>query len=299
MASIKYKNDDGSFIKLPIIQGAPYELPIASETTLGGVKIPTVGPIRNLADGNLYINYGTGLEVDEVTGKLQANAVRVVTEAGTNVDVDYWETGTYFFSFANKPTNLPIERGGYLEVSLASDAYIMQKFYPYETEEVYIRHRIDDVWEDWKNLSAPVAQNSNSTSTTDTYSCDYINNNVGKPIVTSLYIGSSAGNGNNTNVGDVITLSEPIINFDFILLRIGTRVHEWTSKYELLYRPALHISESSGSRFVIPYSCYQETNIQTMELGFTSTTTLKIYLNSLPNTGGNGGYVSRIYGIKF
>lgn len=150
-----------------------------------------------------------------------------------------------------------------------------------------------------ENLINQKIKNSYSTSTTDTYSCDYVNNNVGKPTIKLLYQGTGSGNGSNTKVGDVMTLSEPITNFDFILLKIGTRIWEWTSKYEILYRPVLQVGESSGVRFVIPYSCYQDSAIYTMELGFTSTTALRIYLNSFPNTGGNGGFVSRVYGIKF
>lgn len=65
---------------------APYELPVASDTTLGGVKITTSGPIGN-ADGYLYINYGVGLEVDETTGKLQANKWCNVIVPNINQDI--------------------------------------------------------------------------------------------------------------------------------------------------------------------------------------------------------------------
>lgn len=101
-----------------------------------------------------------------------------------------------------------------------------------------------------------------------------------------------------TDVGAVATLSESFRNFDLIFIRIGTRIWTWSSKYEMLLASKINIGTGSNVRFVIPYSCYQGGTIYTIELGFTSETTLQIYYNSCVNTSGNGGYISEIYGVK-
>ena len=93
-----------------------------------------------------------------VNGDITSNDVAVmlkqveIIESGTNAD-DYKENGRYFFSFTNRPTNLPVQYGGYLEVLQAANAYTMQKFYIYETNDIYIRYYNNNVWEDWKKIS--------------------------------------------------------------------------------------------------------------------------------------------------
>ena len=126
---------------------------------------------------------------------------------------------------------------------------------------------------------------------------EQVNKNVLE--VKTLFAGGVETSNCVTAVGAVATLSESFRNFDLIFIRIGTRVWTWTSKYEMLLASKINIGTGSNVRFVIPYSCYQGGTIYTMELGFTSETTLQIYYNSCVNTSGNGGYISEIYGVKF
>jgi len=101
-----------------------------------------------------------------------------------------------------------------------------------------------------------------------------------------------------TKVGDEINLNESIRNYDFIIIKLGTRLWRWSSKNEVLFVPFINTGTNSNVRFTIPYSCYGETTVYTMELGFTTPTTLKIYVNGYVNTSGQGGYIAEIWGIK-
>ncbi len=103
-----------------------------------------------------------------------------------------------------------------------------------------------------------------------------------------------------TKAGDTCTLNDSIRNYDFIVIRIGTRKWMWSSVYATFITDTINIGTTSNVRFCIPYSCYQDTHVYTIELGFTDSKTLYIYLNGAPNnSSNNGGYIYSIYGYKF
>lgn len=140
----------------------------------------------------------------------------------------------------------------------------------------------------WEYVGGNIApKTSKTTSDTDVYSCNYINNIVGK--TNTLWSGTSASVGEKA-------LSDSIENYDFIL--IGIQAGSWSKKSELIPVSDIVYHTTAGqSNDTYDITAFQSTSVYAdLQVYFKDATTL--YVRSESHAGWGAPDLKYVIGIK-
>ena len=124
-----------------------------------------------------------------------------------------------------------------------------------------------------------------STSQTDTYSCNYINN---KSKVATLWSGSSGSTGDKT-------LNESLENYDFLL--VGTQTGNYSKGSILIPTSDINYEAQGSASNTYEIPIFQSSSVySTLQIYFKNATTL--YIRSASSSGWGNPNLKYVIGIK-
>lgn len=137
----------------------------------------------------------------------------------------------------------------------------------------------------WENVGGNIAPKTTTTSSdTDTYSCNYINDSI-KSKIETLWSGSKNTTGN-------ITLSDSYANYDLIAISVATPSQN-DEQIFFIWSNAIVLNAE------LNYCIYQKTDVYaSASCQFTNNTTFNIIKFSTTSSWGNV-WIKSIKGIKF